>query len=644
MLCSPGIVIGMNKSADPKNIKILFLSADPTDATRLRLGEEKRDIQNELKSSKGRERFVWESRESVRPEDMTQALLDYDPDIIHFSGHGMSTGELCFENPQGKVQPIPPGDLALIFEATESSTECVILNACHSEIQAKEISKYSQFVIGMSKEVGDKSAIAFSVGFYKALGANKKIPAAYKFGRALMKMQGNPEHLIPILYEKTNSSQIQIQKPITYEIVLSGTLSDVSEAILDEAIKQLRDLARENSLTIKEIREGSVIVVLEGSQDSFYLFRDLFRENYLTEVMGLNVSSIVAHNSSNHGNPSNSTQNISNSTKTMSPSAPIYEIFTPSHQLVYVEKSSPFSELYYKMTVLGVPYCLVIDPKTSVCSRIISRIDLLRLVPPGNTLVPPEVQAMAGITVNQSVLLNVISNLEQRNVGELFPDQELIYLHPHDSISRAIELLSTRHRLNGKYNYLDGLPVMGEYHGTIEGYLSYTDILRFLLNRSVSYLEICVADVARMISPDYPLYSLTSSQSLMDAFMKIESLGISAFPVVDKDINDDNLVGFIEDFQVVAYSHPALAEELGKLKISYFMSPLKHLSILNPDELIRDCLYKFLESSSSGFFAPSTLAVVCNKRKESGELVQSIQGLMSYVDILKGWRQFNNEA
>ncbi|BAY32118.1 hypothetical protein NIES2107_40040 [Nostoc carneum NIES-2107] len=79
-------------------VKILFLASDPSDESRLRLGQELRDIRERLQLAKGRDKFVLESRESVRPGDITQAIFDVDPQIVHFSGHGISTGELYFEN------------------------------------------------------------------------------------------------------------------------------------------------------------------------------------------------------------------------------------------------------------------------------------------------------------------------------------------------------------------------------------------------------------------------------------------------------------------------------------------------------------------------------------------------------------------
>lgn len=181
-------------------IKILFLAADPSDSTRLRLGQELRDIRERLQLSKQRDGFSLESRESVRPEDLTQAIFDVEPQIIHFSGHGTTNGELCFENSLGRTQPVSTVALTNLFELVANQVSCVILNACHSEIQAKAIAEHIPFVIGMSQSIGDKAAITFAVGFYKALGAGRSIEDAYKFACLDIQLQGIPEHSTPVFY------------------------------------------------------------------------------------------------------------------------------------------------------------------------------------------------------------------------------------------------------------------------------------------------------------------------------------------------------------------------------------------------------------------------------------------------------------
>ncbi len=187
---------------EQKAISILFLSTDPTDNSRLRLGEELREIQEKLQLANLRERFTLEQRMSVRPADISQALLDVQPQIVHFSGHGTAHGVLCFENLVGETHPIEPEALAALFEQFVNQVHCVVLNACYSETQANGIAKHINYVIGMSQAIGDKAAIAFSIGFYQGLGAGRNIEEAYKLGRVQIRLQSISEHLTPILIRK----------------------------------------------------------------------------------------------------------------------------------------------------------------------------------------------------------------------------------------------------------------------------------------------------------------------------------------------------------------------------------------------------------------------------------------------------------
>jgi hypothetical protein len=183
-------------------VKILFLAADPSDEVRLRLGQELRDIRENLNLSKQRDSFLLESRESVRPRDISQAIFDIEPHVIHFSGHGMNTGELCFEDISGKMQAVNPDALANLFELVAEHVNCVVLNACYSEIQATAIVEHIPYVVGMNQAIGDKAAIAFSVGFYKALGAGRSFEDAFKFGRVEIQLEGVGEHIAPVLHKK----------------------------------------------------------------------------------------------------------------------------------------------------------------------------------------------------------------------------------------------------------------------------------------------------------------------------------------------------------------------------------------------------------------------------------------------------------
>lgn len=198
------IIFPVQLSAD-EVITILFLAADPVDATRLRLGEEFRKIHEELRSSRLRERYRLELPYlSARASDISKALLDIQPQIVHFSGHGTSKGGLCFENQTGETQLIQPEALAELFKQFANRVKCVVLNACYSVVQAKAIAQHIDYVIGMDRAVGDEAAIAFSVGFYQALGAGRTVEEAFELGRVQIMLHDIPEHLTPVLIRKSD--------------------------------------------------------------------------------------------------------------------------------------------------------------------------------------------------------------------------------------------------------------------------------------------------------------------------------------------------------------------------------------------------------------------------------------------------------
>nr|WP_052325880.1 CHAT domain-containing protein [Hassalia byssoidea] len=182
--------------------KILMLSANPKGTKQLRLGEEIREIKEGLQLARQRDRFKIESAEAVRDIDIHRSILNHEPQIIHFSGHGAGEPGLIFEDNTGQQKLVDAEALAGLFDLFADQVECVLLNACYSEIQAKAIAQHINYVIGMSQEIGDKAAIKFAVGFYDALGAGRSVEFAYKLGCRVIRMAGIQEHLTPQLLRK----------------------------------------------------------------------------------------------------------------------------------------------------------------------------------------------------------------------------------------------------------------------------------------------------------------------------------------------------------------------------------------------------------------------------------------------------------
>lgn len=192
--------------------KILLLSANPRGTGLLRLDEEKREIKEGLKRAKKREQYSIDSAEAVRYRDIHRAILEYEPQVIHFCGHGTGEDGLAFEDESGQIKLVDAEALAGLFQLFSNQVECVVLNCCYSEYQALEISQYIDYVVGMSQGIGDKAAIEFAVGFYDALGAGHNYEFAYKLGCNLIGIAGIPEQHTPRFIAR-NSSQIPPENP-----------------------------------------------------------------------------------------------------------------------------------------------------------------------------------------------------------------------------------------------------------------------------------------------------------------------------------------------------------------------------------------------------------------------------------------------
>ena len=177
---------------------ILILTANPSDTSRLRLDEEVREIQEGLNLSAERDSFKVVSQWATRPDDLRRALLKYKPEIVHFSGHGAGAAGLLLESDTGSAKPVSSLALSRLFSLFPS-VECVLFNACYSQVQAEAVVEHIDYVVGMTNAMGDRAAIEFAVGFYDALGYGHPVPFAYKVGLSAIALEGIDEVTIPIL-------------------------------------------------------------------------------------------------------------------------------------------------------------------------------------------------------------------------------------------------------------------------------------------------------------------------------------------------------------------------------------------------------------------------------------------------------------
>lgn len=180
-----------------RRIKILFLAADPKDTPQLRLGEEVRAIDQVIRQSKFRNRFIINKFWATRVSELQEYLLRFEPDIVHFSGHGSRLNEIVLEDDQGNSHSVSVQALSRVFSIIP--VKCVILNACYSEIQAQAIAEHVDYVIGMSRGIRDSASISFARAFYQAIGYGKDINTAFNLGCVQLDLENFDEQDTPKL-------------------------------------------------------------------------------------------------------------------------------------------------------------------------------------------------------------------------------------------------------------------------------------------------------------------------------------------------------------------------------------------------------------------------------------------------------------
>ena len=177
---------------------VLILAASPLDKDRLRLGNEVKHIKRALERSRNRENWTIETNEAATVDDLRRALLDFRPAVVHFCGHGAGASGLAFENENGQTHSTHAEPLTKLFHHFKDTLKCVVLNACYSEVQAKEIRLQVDYVVGMSRGIAVDSATKFAVAFYDAVFAATTFRQAFDLACTAIDLNNLPDQNVPV--------------------------------------------------------------------------------------------------------------------------------------------------------------------------------------------------------------------------------------------------------------------------------------------------------------------------------------------------------------------------------------------------------------------------------------------------------------
>ena len=239
----------------PPKIKILTLSASPTNTDHLRLDVEVRGIKEELERAHYRDCFEIYTEAALRVDDLSRALLKHKPNIVHFSGHGAGNQGLVLEDNDGKAQFVATEALSRLFKWGRETIKCVFLNACFSQVQAIAIHQNIDCVVGMNQAIGDRAAIQFAAKFYQALANGESFQSAYEYACTALDLLGSQEASTPEFLSRNQDAD---------PFAIKATPIQAREVLYPQVAKQELDQTsssshRDSSITIGGSVTGSAI-------------------------------------------------------------------------------------------------------------------------------------------------------------------------------------------------------------------------------------------------------------------------------------------------------------------------------------------------------------------------------------------------
>jgi len=199
---NPGGINPVIDSPDGKSLpvvlKILMLTANPANTTKLNLDKEYATLSQKLQQRQKHFNIIWER--AISGTEFKEFTQKEKPHILHFSGHGEGgkyAGIVVQNDEKNGEELIQVKGLKSLFKLFKKkfNIKVVLLNACYTEEQAATISAYVDYVIGTNVAIGNPAARAFSSGFYFQLAndTDMNIEDAFDSGRTEAVMKGADE-------------------------------------------------------------------------------------------------------------------------------------------------------------------------------------------------------------------------------------------------------------------------------------------------------------------------------------------------------------------------------------------------------------------------------------------------------------------
>lgn len=201
-----------------EKIKILFLAANPLDTKyNFRIEEQAREIQEKIQRTTGRDSFELIPLLALRASDLQNALLTYDPHIVHFTGHARNVKGIVLENDLAKAIEVKKEPLADLFKIIKGKARVVVLNAGYAEEQARALGEVIDVAIGISDRISREAAITFASYFYQSLAFGRSVQESFDLARLQLEIENIRGAKSPVLLSRdgVDASKIFLLKELS---------------------------------------------------------------------------------------------------------------------------------------------------------------------------------------------------------------------------------------------------------------------------------------------------------------------------------------------------------------------------------------------------------------------------------------------
>jgi hypothetical protein len=184
-----------------KHLNALYLAANPDPKNPLQVDMEVRRVQEAIRGSLFRDNISVQYKPAADLISLIDGLNDYNPQIVHFSGHGSEGGIVLDAGKPGKpsLKHLSFDSLVKALAATDAPPSVVVLNSCKSASAAKALLSAARIVITMRESVTDLAATAFATRFYAAIASGQSVAAAFAQGQVAVEYASIAESYAPQL-------------------------------------------------------------------------------------------------------------------------------------------------------------------------------------------------------------------------------------------------------------------------------------------------------------------------------------------------------------------------------------------------------------------------------------------------------------